>query len=62
MQRQMWIKCVKTLQHAVWQVCLLMQMDCTMLPQAKSPLPHCTPSQITKQQALPAILKADCYT
>ena len=37
-------------------------MDRATLPHAKSPLPHCMPSEITKQQALQAIFKAYCYT
>jgi len=37
-------------------------MDRATLFHAKSPIPHSTPSEIKEQQALPAILKAHCYT
>jgi len=41
---------------------LLTPMDCVTLPHTKSPIPHCTPSEIIMQQVLQAIFKAHCYT
>ena len=44
------------------QVCLLMPMDRTTLPCAKSTISRCTTNVITRLQALRAISKAHCYT
>jgi len=43
-------------------VYLLTPMNRATLSHAKSPIPHCTPSEIKEQQALRAIFKAHCYT
>jgi len=39
------------------QVYLLTPIDRAMLPHAKSPMPHCTPSEITRQQRFEQYLK-----
>ena len=43
------------------QVYLLTLMYRVILPHTKSTVSHCTPSVITKQQALREIFKAHCY-
>jgi len=42
------------LRHSVY---LLTPMDCAKLPHAKSPIPYCTPSEMTRQQRCKQYLK-----